>query len=334
LRISILEWSIPRRGGRQITFVDGFADCFAELRHQVKIYSNYLNRAIPRERILDYFLAENLTLDNFDFSHRISRRSVEGMPIDEWSDGDMLLIPYPAYSWLGEHVECPIVCWFIAQPVSWYPSYVARIWTNSYTTKRRLELDEARVVYAPHDYSPFRDGAPPFEERPIDVLMVGPITKTREETYQLSKEVRQAERLKEMGLSVIGVFTARSRGEVKLARGLSFETFLNIRRRYVAEFMKKAKILFHPSPLESCSLVIFEALNAGMYPVVREAGACREQMGEAGFIYREFSEAVRRIRQVLREGYDTALSIQQGLKFDRRSNIHVVMEELERIAEL
>lgn len=321
------------RGGRQITLLDGFADCFISMGHTVKLYSNYLDKHIPKEDFLDYFLAKNLTLDNFDFDREINRRKVEEPLIEEWNEGDILLIPYPAYSWLGEYVSCPIVCWYIAKPTTFHPNYVNRIWTNSYTTKKRLELKNATVIYAPHDYTPFREGAETFDERPIDVLMVGPLTKSRESSHLLSEEVKEAERLKEAGLNVLGLFIARSRSEIVLAKNLSFDSFLNIKRKYVADFMKKSKTLFHPSPLESCSLVLYEALNAGCYPVVREAGACKEQLGDVGFVFNEFEDAKRKIEHVIKEGYDIGTSIEQGLKFDRKNNEETIAKELEIILE-
>jgi len=331
MKISILEWNVSARGGRQITLVDGFADCFASMGHSVKLYSNYFNKHIPQEEFLDYFLTKNLTLENFDFDRDIQRREVEEALIEEWSDGDMLLIPYPAYSWLGEYVSCPIVVWYIAEPVMFHPSYVAKIWTNSYTTKDKLDLKPATVIYAPHDYTPFREGAEPFDDRPIDVLIVGPLTKTREKEHLLSEEVKEAERLKEAGLNVLGLFLARSRNEVLLAKNLSFDFFLNIKRKHVAEFMKKSKVLFHPSPLESCSLVLYEALNAGMYPVVREAGACKEQLGDVGVVFNEFEDAKKHIEQTIKAGYDVKASVEQGLKFDRKNNLRVIEAELHNL---
>ena len=329
MRISILEWNLASAAGRQQTMVSGFADCFAELGHDVKVYANFLRGHIPsKDKLLHYHLADHLTMENFDFSHRIQRRSPEGMPLEEWSQSDILLIPYPAYSWLGDYVTCPIFTWFIAKPERWWPEHVARVWTNSETQKERLGLEEARVIYAPHDYSVFREQAKPLEDRGVDVLVVAPITKTRENVHILSSELEDAQRLSDEGLKVLGLFLAKTSEEQRLVKELRFEHYVNIPRRYVAGFMGTSKVLFHPSPLESCSLVIFEALNSGCYPVVREAGACREQLGDVGLIYTDFEEARRHVVDVLKGGYEVGIPTSQGLKFDRRRNIDAIKEEL------
>jgi len=315
--------------------IDGFADAFKSLGNDVTVYGNFLQGHIPKkEKLLDYHIAPNLSMDNFVFSYPIQRSMPEQMPLSEWSRGDMLLIPYLDYSWLGDYVSCPIVSWAIAEPTRWYPEHLTRIWTNSHTQKKLLGLDEARVVYAPHDYSLFRDQAKPWGEREIDVLVAAKYRHSwfggkAEGAKILSGELAEAEKLHRMGLNVVGVFMVKDRKDAPaLLDSVSFEHYVNLPRRYVAGFMASSKVLFHPSTAESCSLMIYEGLNSGCVPIVRETGACREQMGDVGLVYTDFEEARGRIKQVLKNGYDIESSMRQGIKFDRVSNIETIKEEL------
>ena len=333
-----MENNAAALGGRQITMFDGFADAFRELGHDVKIYSNFLQGHIPKkEKLLDYHLAPNLSMDDFEFSYPIQRHMPEELPLREWSRGDLLLIPYLDYSWLGDYVSCPIVSWAIAQPGKWYPEHLTRIWTNSHTQKKLLGLDEARVVYAPHDYSLFRDQAKPWEERKIDVLVTAKYRHSwfggkTEGAKILKDEIAEAETLYETGLNVVGIFLVKDRKDIlELLDNVSFEHYINLPRRYVAGFMASSKVLFHPSTAESCSLMIYEGQNAGCIPIVRETGACREQMGDVGLVYTDFEEAKRRIKEVLKTGYNIDTSMKQGVKFDRVSNIETLKEELEYV---
>ena len=337
MRISVLEYNLASSGGRQQTMVSGFADCFAELGHEVHIYGNFLEGHIPsKDRLLDYHLASHLTVEDFDFGYDIGKNP-DRMPIKEFSDGDILLIPYPAYSWLGEHVSCPIVSWCIADPGEWYPQHLARLWTNSHTQKKLLGLEEARVIYAPHDYSPFREQSQPWNKRKIDVLVVAKYRHSwfggsEQGAKVLSGEIAEAEKLNRMGLNVVGLFLVKDPRDVHgLLSRLDFEHYVNIPRRYVAGFMASSKILFHPSPAESCSLMLYEGLNAGCYPVAREAGACREQLGDVGLVFNDFEDAKKQIIQVLKGDCDINVSIEQGLKFDRSSNLEVVKGELDEL---
>ena len=330
MRINVLEYNLGMPAGRQQTMV-AFADTFKQLGHEVKVYSNFFGN-FERSKILDWYLTSNLSIENFNFSHRISRNDPEGMPIREWSNGDLLLIPYPGYSWIGKHVGCPIVTWYIAQPSFWWPEHISQVWTNSYTQRKRLKIPAAEVVYAPHDYSAFRQDALPFEDRKIDVLVVTPITKRREKSKVIFPQVLELEKLRKMGLEVLGIFLASER-ELGLIKKLPFPKYVNVKRRHVAGFMKASKVLLHPSPLESCSLVVFESLNSGCYPVVREAGACREQLGDVGYVYKDFKEAEEEIVRVLEEGYDIDKSIKQGVKFDRKNTIRKIEGLLKPFAE-
>jgi hypothetical protein len=95
--------------------------------------------------------------------------------------------------------------------------------------------------------------------------------------------------------------------------------------------MGKTKVFLHPSPLESCSLVIFEALNAGAYPIVRKAGACEEQLGKEGFVYTNFAEAEKKINEIISQGYSIENVMKQGQKFDRMNVKRKIKELLKRL---
>jgi hypothetical protein len=349
MKISVLEYNLASAGGRQQTMISGFADCFASMGHEVTVYGNFLGGHIPqKERILDYHLAYNLNLDNFELGYPIQRQNPQRMPLKEWSQGDMLLVPHLGYSVLGEYVACPLVCWCISPREDWDSDSVARIWTNSETQKKILEpfmpasVPEPRVIYAPHDYTPFREAAMPWENRKIDVVFSAKYRHSwfggkSEGAKVLSQEFQEATELSEAGLSVVGLFLVKDPMDVKpLTDSLNFEHYINIPRRLVAGFMAASKVLFHPSPAESASLMLYEGMNAGCYPVVREAGACREQMGPVGMVFKDFEPAKKHILDVL-EGHPVqdqiycGDSIRQGMKFDRSTNIGIIEEELEII---
>lgn len=350
MKINVLEYNLASAGGRQQTMISGFADCFASMGHDVTIYGNFLGGHIPqKDKILEYHLADNLTLNNFNLDYRIDRQHIQDIPLNEFSEGDMLLVPYLAYSWLGEYVKCPVVCWSIAPPDKWNPDAVARIWTNSETQKKILEpyipsnAPEPTVIYAPHDYTPFRSAALPWEKRKIDVVFAAKYRHSwfggkKEGAKVLNQELQEAEELHEAGLSVVGLFLVKEPMDVQpLMKSLNFEHYINIPRRYVAGFMAASRVLFHPSPAESASLMLYEGMNAGCYPVVREAGACREQMGATGMVFNDFAPAKNHILEVLEEGNGQPLcdaSMKQGLKFDRSTNKHLIEEELKLIEEL
>ena len=194
-----------------------------------------------------------------------------------------------------------------------------------------MGLKDAVVIYAPHDYSVFRDSSKAWGEREIDILIVGGLVKRRENKIVLDRELEYANRLSKTGLNVVGIFLAKNKEERDLADKAIFPHYLNIPLSLIASFMGNSKILFHPSPLESCSLVIYEGLNAGMHPVVREAGACREQMDNVGFIYQDFRDAERRIGEILSmDYYNPSIFTLQGEKFDRKNTIGLIKEELKR----
>lgn len=320
MRIHVIERNLAACGGRQQSMISGFADYFKSMGHTVKVYAGFEDGHIhKKERLLNYHLASHLTFDDFDFTKSLLADNVNCKTMDELGDCDVLMIPYPGFSWIGFYVECPIVSWYIAHPRRWHPDKVDVLWTNSETSREELNID-AEIVYPPHDYSAFRRASRPWCDREIDVLTVSPVSKRKEEKVVLRKELGQLQRLHNLGLNVVGLFLTRDKSEMHLLNNYSFEIYVNIRRRAVARFMGNSKILYHPSPLESCSLAVYESLNAGCYPVVRLAGACQEQLGTVGYTYTDPMNAKKHIFKVLENEYNVSESIERGLLFDRVNN--------------
>jgi hypothetical protein len=293
----------------------GFADAFVEAGHRVYVFNTGAESLFNvNSDILRMYHAPHLGEDNFT-----------GMIYsDDWGylfDCDMLLLPYPhLVNNFPYKPECKVVAWNISQTPSYDKSMLDELWTNCETTKHKLGLKDASVVYAPHSYLFNRKYSIPWGKREYDIVSVCSIRKRREEEYVITKELQELQWLHLNGYKVLGLFMVRTREEEQTVKRLGFEHYINIPRQYVAGFMGNAKILLHQSPLESCSLTVYEGLNSGCYPIVCEAGACREQLGEVGYVYNEFHEAFHEIQYILDNGHDEWVSIEQGIRFDRRNN--------------
>ena len=321
--IAVLEYDLALVGGRQQTMVSGFADYFAEKGHSVSIYGNFLDGHIDREEdILKHHLADNLTPNDFHLHMGVERGRLSDEVVKEVNRCDLLLVPYPGYSTLQKQVKCPMAVWYIARSKNFYGGYRGRIWTNSHTTKEVIGRDDAVVVYPPHNYLEFRVCSREWDRRDIDVLMATAVTKRRERMESLNEAIVRATELHMSGMKVVGLFLTKTWEERDFVKRLPFETHINVPRRAVADYMGRSKVFLHPSPLESCSLSVYEALNAGCYPIIRRAGAVEEQLGDVGHIYEDFEEATNHIKKVLSEGYhyDWRESQDRGIQFDRIMN--------------
>jgi len=283
--------SYMRYGGRVITML-GFADAYAEMGHSVHVFDTGAEPLFyDNETILRLHHVPNLSVEHFT-----------GLRYDEdWGylfDCDTLLLPYPhLVTRFPYKPKCRVVAWNIAKTPPYDEGLVDDLWTNSYTSKETLGLRDASVIYAPHSYTVNRMYSQPWMDREYDIISVCSIRKRREKEYVISKELQELQFLHSNGYKVLGLFMVRDR------KHLGFEHHINIPRRLVACFMGNAKILLHQSPLESCSLTVFEALNSGCYPIVREAGACREQLGDVGYVYSDFYEAFNSIQFILDTRY-------------------------------
>ena len=82
---------------------------------------------------------------------------------------------------------------------------------------------------------------------------------------------------------------------------------------------------------ESCSISVYEALNAGCFPVVYDVGAVREQLNGNGIIYKTERPKDQEILTALKYSGDRTEFIVQGTRFDRKNNLDVIAKRLEEI---
>ena len=89
---------------------------------------------------------------------------------------------------------------------------------------------------------------------------------------------------------------------------------------------------FHPSKDESCSIAVYEALNAGCFPICRATGAVREQLNGLGLIYNKEDDPVPLVKLIL-EGMDwnVLAIVRRGTLFDKN---HVMQELKTRLGKI
>jgi len=327
IKISILEFDLSSFGGRHIELVDGFLDSLKEMDINVKIYGQFSKILLKSKEELVQKSVGRVTENDIILFKSLSEI------LNELSESDMIL-SVAHYPELANYVKVPVVHWIIAKPSSDMIPVSKLIWTNSHHQRKEIGMD-AEVIYSPLDYSLWRQRAKPWKERKIDILVVTGVTKMKIDKYFLGNELKVLEKLNEK-MHVVGIFPVRNEKERLFVESLKFETHINLDRKEISKFMGNAKIFLNPSPIECAALVIYEALNAGCFPVVRRAGSCEEQMGEIGIIYDTSLEDVNdefwiRICNTLKGEHDINLSVQQGLKFDRMNSKQRLIELINKV---
>jgi glycosyltransferase involved in cell wall biosynthesis len=298
-----------------------FADWFTELGHDVRFLSDFSNpdpsRGWTQNTFLGWFPFSHLRYEQFEWSVR--KRSM--VPPEHWKQFDLLLGSYGHWGYLVKHLpRTRVVTWVILPEQKRMDLH--EVWTNSVTSLGRLADSEWRhsptkIVRPPHDYSEWRSRSAPREDRDTDVLVCGSLIHAK-------GIVEAVDAATGCGASVQVIGTAwdavKSENEDVLAaldrRGIP--TKVNVGYKEVAKAMGRSKVYFSMSRAESCSLAVYEALNAGCSIVAREVGAVKEQVGTDGVYFREDEDAPMAIRNALLADHDPNLSMKRGLIFDRR----------------
>jgi len=181
----------------------------------------------------------------------------------------------------------------------------AHILANSHTTKEKLYSSpkgfcrdrKIKVLASPIDYSLFREYAKPWAQRENDLVSVS----------------RVGERNERKNTCLYKEFDNMV--------SITDEKRLVMDRKVIAEAMGNAKIALHLSQVESASLVAYEAMNAGCYPLFYKAGAALEQLGSERFLVDrlDIPYLKERINQILHSAFDNKAIMERGKQFDREA---------------
>lgn len=327
LKIGVIEFNISRMGGRQSTMLQ-FADYFKSMGHKVKFITywgvsrGYLSECPKKEEICSYHGLNFLQLTDFDWGMQKYRR--EG----EWpKDYDVFFIASPRWTDISHKTEIPTVVWKIVDTINCpNPEAVLEFWTNSKTVKEKIK-NFGRAIHAvqpPYSFKKFRDAA--RKKREIDIIDVVRYNSRTAKKIDLFMEI--AMRFK---LSSMLIFLVHDESDLKEIKNLGVPFAYNLSKEDLAKYLGNAKVFFHPSIDESCSISVYEALNAGCFPVVYDVGAVREQLNGNGIIYKTERPKDQEIMTALKYNGDRTEFIVQGTRFDRKNNLDVIAKRLEEI---
>jgi len=320
--IGVLEKDVSRISGRMRTMVQ-FADAFKQMGHEVKLLTEFKRNEIKLKKdLFKYHETKYLEKDDVKFYHDISPYNLP--PLYMY---DVVMVPYPRFA---VNIKVPTISWWIDGPAIDSKDRIIFYWTNSYTSKRRLDpkgIFDVRVVYPPHDYSVFRHEAMSVTERVYDLATVG---RVGEKYGALEKFAKICYEYGMRGIIIALVSVDRHKELLdKLSHEYGVEYVYNLPRSKFAKYLAASKVYLHLSEKESCSLAIYEAMNAGCFPVVYDAGAAREQVGDVGIVFKDYTEID--IREIVYRTVDRQRIIDRGRKFDRINVLDRIKEELEEV---
>jgi len=316
-------------GGQQIEILN-YAETFIEIGHDVDIYFN--DTVGPR-------LPELLAKTRIEEIHLMSTL--------DWGYD----LYFSGYTFLKFKQDYPVISWWIdpyvlpggifgegawPTPYEAYPGLVD-VWALSETMRKGLkahrEVNGAiRVFPAPLDYSLFRAAARPWDERDYDICFVG-------RDHSIKRPWIFERMVHELNLKGVAIVP-----ELNPAWPHDHaDWLLDPSRKKIAEIMGRSKIFFLPSREECAPLTIYEALNAGCYPIVNDVGSVREQLrsyGEVYFVpvdhtYYDWNKVKAIINLVLKGSPPATVEeiVAWGEHFDRKVTASRIKQRLQQIEE-
>ena len=344
MKIGVIEWRVECGGGRHSTMM-AFADCLHEVGHEVQVFSQFAGRF---HETLKRYGCRSLHPDQLVAMPDLRRlyRTRAEIPSD-WRGLDLLIVSTGGMGHLQRLIDVPVVAWVI-HPGQARDEACTRYWTNSESTRNSLRWNtrwsdaEVGIVIPPHDYTPFRAASISTSRRKYDVAVVGASIPTKRllEAAEAALDVTRPDRSgrplrvaacvktydEHMAVEIYNQNYARQRATIEALRKRGVTVVENATRQTVAEVLGDSVFYLSLSTDESCSLVIYEALNAGCTPIVLESGSAREQIGRHGHVVkdREQAQGCLRTPPKLLEN-----QISYGCKFDREA----VRDDLVRAVE-
>jgi len=205
-------------------------------------------------------------------------------------------------------------------------------WTSGRFQSHREVNGAIRVFPAPLDYSLFRAAARPWDERDYDICFVG-------RDHSIKRPWIFERMVHELNLKGVAIVP-----ELNPAWPHDHaDWLLDPSRKKIAEIMGRSKIFFLPSREECAPLTIYEALNAGCYPIVNDVGSVREQLrsyGEVYFVpvdhtYYDWNKVKAIINLVLKGSPPATVEeiVAWGEHFDRKVTASRIKQRLQQIEE-
>jgi len=280
MKVGVLEWDVSQLGGRHRTMC-AFADALDEhTGWEVSLLSQ-------RPQGIGAWRMERLVPERICRWIPLKRTMTREETPAALGALDVLIIPYGGFGYLQGHFPDVTVIQWVIHPEQARFQEVKHTWTNSETTLARLENClgwkgcGARVIAPPHDLSPFAYYQ--TDPRMIDVLCVGSLLRSKRlvEFAEIAKERRWNAVILGSCWPDISYEAGMVMTEI-LEQGIPLR--VNVSRQEMARYMGASKVIASMSTTESAPLISWEAMAAGAIPVMRSAGAVREQLGELGLV--------------------------------------------------
>jgi glycosyltransferase involved in cell wall biosynthesis len=202
----------------------------------------------------------------------------------------------------------------------WTMRRATRLMTNSHYSRREIE---ANVGIPPERVQVVHHGVPdPFGELPTQsreplAVTVGIVERRNLERKGLLPFVRAASLLPDVKFVVAGKWDDDSVEELRAAAGENVTLTGWIEQDELEALYRRASVYVQASRHEGFGLSVAEAMLAGCVPVVSEAGALPEVVGEAGIV---LSGAAPTIEEIA-DGIRRALALDDGAREAARRRI-------------
>jgi glycosyltransferase involved in cell wall biosynthesis len=333
MRIGVLEWDISQMGGRHREMMF-FADYLISKGHRVTLYSNFVSPTAGwnTRTFLNWFHFQHLHYEHCSLEFNLQRWMRE-IP-REWHDLDVLLCSYGTWGHLQRLLPHTRVITWVIHPDQARPEPDVRVWTNSQTSLARLRSSptwsnaDIRVVPSPIDYGIFREHSKPKDERYIDAVVIGSMLPDKRliEAFEVCQSI---------GCSSVffcttwpAASTENNEIRTRMVR-MGVRYWMNVPSKEVARALGTAHVYLSMSVAESCSLAIYEAMNAGAVVVSRNVGSVVEQTGALGYVFEDPSRVGYMLEKALADSI-VGCSMARGMLFDREVIGHVTDDELRR----